>query len=65
MLTRLDYLLDKALRGIDLTELPIIVVVITPIIDFAGAIVSALSSAKGRIMWTRLQKDGGLLRGIR
>ena len=29
MLTRLESLLDKALRGIDLAELPIIVVVIT------------------------------------
>ena len=29
MLTKLESLLDKALRGIDLAELPIIVVVIT------------------------------------
>ena len=64
MLTRLESLLDKALRGIDLAELPIIVAVIAWLLALSVQLWVRYWVWRGRIVLVSMQKDNGLLRGI-
>ena len=63
MLTRLESLLYKALRGIGLVELPIIVAVIAWLLA-CRCNYGRVTRWRWRIVQVKLQKDSGLLRGI-